>query len=106
MSNTSVRSKNAKPIPSTQAKRPDLNAEELELVAERLSLIRGHIGKMPLGVVSGAMVREGYFLVALKIEGHEAGIKYDGPKDALGNWLIDGKDVTPLTETPLTEEIK
>jgi hypothetical protein len=98
MSNTSAHSKNASPIRSTQAKRPDLNAEELELVAERLSLIRGHIGKMPLGVVSGAMVREGYLLVALKIEGHEMSIKYDNPKDLLGSWLIDGKDITPLTE--------
>lgn len=98
MSNTSVRLPSVKPIQSIQERPPALSEGDLLLVAERLSLIRGHIGKMPATIISGAMVREGYLLVALKITEHEITIEYSDPKDLLGKWLIDGKDVTPLTE--------
>jgi len=66
------------------------------LVAERLSLIQGHLSKMPVCVIGGLTIVNGFLLVALKIEGHEFGL--DGKV-----WTIDGKDITQLTEQALAE---
>ena len=70
-----------------------LSASDLELVAERLSLIRGHISRMPPQVISGVRVINGFLLVALRVEGHEMGI-----------WQIDGQNVETFAQ--LTEEKK
>lgn len=87
MSNTSVLSQNAKTTPSTQAKPKDLKQGDLQLVAERLALIQGHISQMPHICISGAAVMDGFLLVALKISGHELSVEN-------GVWMIDKKDVT------------
>jgi len=88
MSDTLERSKSAKTTPSTQPKHSGSKSDDLQLVAERLSLIQGHISKMPDICVSGVRVMNGFLLVALKIEGHELSVSGDGV------WKIDGKDVT------------
>lgn len=103
MSDISAHSKKVNPIQSTPAKRTDLNDKDLGLVAERLSLIRGHIANMPKGVVSGSVIRKGYWLVALKINGHEAGVTHLSADDLLGTWTIDGKNVDTFTQ--LTEKV-
>ena len=87
MSDTSERSKSAKKIPSTQTKQTGSKSEDLQLVAERLSLIQGHISKMPRLCISGATVVNGFLLVALKVEGHELSVDE-------GVWMLDNKDVT------------
>jgi hypothetical protein len=102
MSNTSVLSKKQSLAPSTPPRPSVLSENDLQLVAERLSLIRGHIGQMPAAVVSGARSREGYLIVALKIPGHMPTIEYANNKDMLGAWKIDGQPVE--TFAPLTEK--
>jgi hypothetical protein len=87
MSNTLGPSQNVKPTRSTLMKPSDLKNEDLQLVAERLALIQGHMSKMPDGCISGATVLNGFLLVALKINGHEFAVSGT-------NWLLDGKDVT------------
>lgn len=78
-------------IPSTQTKPIALKAEEseedLQLVAERLSLILGHISQMPQGCISGVTIRDGFLLVAFKVKGHEL---------THGNGItkLNGRDVT------------
>jgi hypothetical protein len=97
MSDTLAHSKSAKQTPSIQEKPKDLSAADLQLVAERLALICGHLGKMPKSVISGARVMNGFLLVALKIEGHELSV-------VSGVWKIDGQDVEtfpPLTDDPV-----
>ena len=64
MSDTLAHSKNAKQTPSIQEKPKGLSDTDLALVAERLALIRGHLGKMPQSVISGARVMNGFLLVA------------------------------------------
>ena len=87
MSNTSVLSKNAKLTPSTPPKPTDLKSEDLQLVAERLALIQGHISHMPDMCISGVVVMNGFLLVALKIPGHEFSVSG-------GTWMLDKKDIT------------
>lgn len=87
MSNTSVRSKTAKQAQSTPQKPTGSKSEDLELVAERLSLIQGHISHMPDICISGVRIMDGFLLVALKVNGHELTIEN-------GSWLLDKKDVT------------
>ena len=95
MSDTSVHSKKSETTESTAMKPSDSNAEDLQLTAERLSLICGHLSKMPSMVVSGVRIMNGFLLVALKIEGHDLNL-------VSGVWMIDGRPVdnfTPLTGT-------
>ena len=87
MSDTLEHSKSAKKIPSTPPKPTALKSDVLQLVAERLSLIQGHISKMPDICVSGVKVMNGFLLVALKVNGHELSIND-------GVWMLDDKDVT------------
>ncbi len=87
MSNTSARSKNANETEFTPPKREGSNASDLQLVAERLSLIQGHIARMPSICISGVTVINGFLLVALRIEGHELSVSG-------GVWEIDGRDIT------------
>lgn len=87
MSSTSERSKNAKPIPSMPQKPSGLKSEDLALVAERLSLIQGHISHMPSICISGVRMMDGFLLVAFKVNGHELAIEN-------GAWMLDKKDVT------------
>ena len=87
MSDTSVHSKSAKPARSTPPKPEGSKSGDLALVAERLSLIQGHINHMPNICISGARIMDGFLLVALKVNGHELAI--DGEA-----WTLDGKDVT------------
>lgn len=91
MSSTSARSQNAEKTKPIREKRSVLKDKDLELVAERLSLIQGHLSNMPAGVISGANIINGFLLVALKIQGHELGVFG-------AMWTIDGKDITQLTE--------
>ena len=49
---------------STRPKPTDLKSEDLQLVAERLALIQGHISHMPTICISGATVMNGFLLVA------------------------------------------
>jgi hypothetical protein len=62
----------------------------LQLVAERLALIQGHISQMPNICISGVIVMNGFLLVALKIPGHEFAVSG-------GTWMLDGKDVTTFS---------
>lgn len=87
MSSTSVRSKTVKQTLSIPPKQSDLKDEDLQLVAERLSLIQGHISQMPNICISGARIMDGFLLVALKVEGHELSV-------VSGVWMLDEKDVT------------
>ena len=87
MSSTSERSKTAKKTQSTQPKPAGLKSGDLELVAERLSLIQGHISHMPDTCISGVRILDGFLLVAFKVPGHELAVEG-------GAWLLDGKDVT------------
>lgn len=87
MSDTLEPSNDAKKTIPTQEKPSGLSEKELALVAERLSLILGHLSKMPPKVVSGARVFDGFLLVAIKIDGHSLGV--DGQ-----TWTLDGIDVT------------
>ena len=87
MSNTSGHSKNVKSTPSTPPKPSGSKENDLELVAQRLSLIQGHISQMPDICISGATIIDGFLLVALKVNGHKLDIQN-------GAWLLDGKDVT------------
>ena len=87
MSNISVRSKTVKPTQSTPQKPSGSKSGDLELVAERLSLIQGHISHMPDICISGARIMDGFLLVAFKVNGHELTIEN-------GSWMLDKKDVT------------
>lgn len=88
MSDTLARSKNARQIPSTHPKQSASKSDDLVLVAERLSLIQGHISQMPQNIcISGARIIDGFLLVALKIKGHELAVED-------GIWTLDNKDVT------------
>ena len=87
MSDTSEHSKTVKPTQSTLRKLAASKNDDLALVAERLSLIQGHINHMPNICISGARIMDGFLLVALKVNGHELAI--DGEA-----WTLDGKDVT------------
>ena len=88
MSNTSALSTNAKQIPSTQPKPTASNAEDLQLVAERLALIQGHISHMPLIIcISGVTIMDGFLLVALKIPEHNLSLSVSGA------WLLDGVEM-------------
>lgn len=87
MSNTSALSKSAKPAQSTQAKPTASKSDDLQLVAERLALIQGHISQMPDFCISGVKNMNGFLLVALKIRGHDLTVSGE-------TWMIDGKDVT------------
>lgn len=87
MSNTLVRSKSAKRTPSTPQKPTASKSEDLELVAQRLSLILGHISQMPSSCISGVRIMDGFLLVALKVKGSELEMRN-------GTLLLDGKDVT------------
>lgn len=87
MSSTLERSKSAKQTQSTQAKPTGSKSGDLELVAERLSLIQGHISHMPDICISGVTVLNGFLLVAFKVNGHELTVQD-------GAWMLDKKDVT------------
>lgn len=86
MSDTSALSKNAKKTQSIQQKPTDLKSEDLQLVAQRLSLILGHINQMPTSCISGVNIMDGFLLVALKVKGSEWELKD-------GSVLLDGKEV-------------
>jgi len=88
MSSTSERSKFVRETPSIPPKPTGSKGDDLQLVAERLSLIQGHISKMPGICVSGVRIMNGFLLVALKVDGHELSVSSDGV------WMLDGKDVT------------
>ena len=87
MSSTLERSKSAKQTPSTPLKPTGSKSGDLELVAERLSLIQGHISHMPGICISGARIMDGFLLVAFKVNGHELTIEN-------GSWMLDKQDVT------------
>ena len=87
MSSTLERSKTAKKTSSTPSKPVGSKSEDLALVAERLSLIQGHISHMPGICISGATVLDGFLLVAFKINGHELTIENV-------SWMLDKQDVT------------
>jgi hypothetical protein len=87
MSAISEHSKSAKKTKSMPQKHTGSNAEDLQLVAERLALIQGHIGKMPSICISGVTMLNGFLLVALKVEGHDLSVSG-------GTWTLDGEDVT------------
>jgi hypothetical protein len=87
MSSTLERSKSAKQVPSSPPKPTDLKSEDLQLVAERLALIQGHISHMPTICISGVTVLDGFLLVAVKVSGHELLVEN-------GVWMLDKKDVT------------
>lgn len=88
MSNTSERSKNANRTACTPQRQNDSSDVDLRLVAERLSLIQGHISQMPKHIcISGVRMYDGYLLVALRVNGHEIGVSG-------GTWTIDGTDIT------------
>ena len=89
MSSTLERSKTAKKTPSTLQKPTGSKSEDLGLVAERLSLIQGHISHMPDICISGVTILDGFLLVAFKIPDHELTIED-------GVWMLDKKDVTLL----------
>ena len=88
MLDTSERSKFVRETPSIPPKPTASKSDDLQLVAERLSLIQGHISKMPAICVSGVRIMNGFLLVALKIDGHELSVSGDGV------WMLDNKDVT------------
>lgn len=87
MSSTSEHSKSAKQTQSTLPKLTGSKSGDLELVAERLSLIQGHISHMPGICISGARIMDGFLLVAFKVNGHELTIEN-------GSWMLDKQDVT------------
>jgi len=87
MSDTLENSKSAKPTRSTPPKLTASKSGDLELVAERLSLIQGHISQMPNICISGVRIMDGFLLVALKVNGHELSVQD-------GAWMLDKKDVT------------
>jgi hypothetical protein len=87
MSSTSEHSKSAKQTQSTLPKLTGSKSGDLELVAERLSLIQGHISHMPDICISGVRIMDGFLLVALKVTGHELTVEN-------GSWMLDKKDVT------------
>jgi hypothetical protein len=87
MSNILAHSQNAKKTQSTQAKQPDSKQSDLQLVAERLALIQGHISHMPAICISGAVVMNGFLLVALNIPDHTFTISVSG------EWLLDGQSI-------------
>lgn len=87
MSSTLERSKSAKLIQYTPPKPTGSKNGDLELVAERLSLIQGHISHMPDICISGVRIMDGFLLVALKVSGHELTVEN-------GAWMLDNKDVT------------
>jgi hypothetical protein len=87
MSDTSEPSKTVKPMRSTPQKLTASKGDDLQLVAERLALILGHISQMPNICISGVRMMDGFLLVALRVEGHELSI-------VSGVWMLDGKDIT------------
>lgn len=87
MSNTSEPSQIASQTQSTPQKPTDLKNEDLQLVAERLALIQGHISHMSHFCISGATIMNGFLLVAVKVADHELSI-------VEGVWMLDKKDVT------------
>lgn len=87
MSNISEPLTTAKKTRSTERKHSATKSEDLQLVAERLALIQGHLSKMPGFCISGAVVMDGFLLVALKVEGHILSV--DG-----NAWKLDGRNVT------------
>ena len=88
MSNTSALSANAKQTPFTPKKPTASNAEDLQLVAERLALVEGHISHLPPNIcISGVTIMDGFLLVALKIPEHNLSISVSGA------WLLDGVDM-------------
>lgn len=87
MSNTLEPSQSASQTQSTPPKPIDSRKEDLQLVAERLALIQGHISHMPDFCISGVTIINGFLLVALKVTDHELSI-------VEGVWLLDKKDVT------------
>ncbi len=87
MTNTSEPLKAAKQAQSTPKKPAGSKSEDLALVAERLSLIQGHISHMPSICISGVRMMDGFLLVAFKVNGHELAIEN-------GAWMLDKKDVT------------
>jgi len=87
MSNTSEPLQNVKQTRSMPQKPTALKSDDLQLVAERLALIQGHISQMPNICISGVVMMNGFLLVALKINGHELSIEN-------GVWMLDNKDVT------------
>jgi hypothetical protein len=65
-----------------------LKQSDLQLVAERLALIQGHISHMLRPTcISGVIVMDGYLLVALNIPDHTLAIS------ASGEWMIDGVNI-------------
>ena len=93
MNGTSERLKMPKKTPSTATKPAALSGDALAEIAERLALIQGHYAKLRgLGVVSGVRMLDGFLLVAFQIPEHDLDI-------VSGAWLIDGKNVTQLTES-------
>lgn len=88
MSDTLEPLRSAKKTQSTPQKQKDSKRGDLQLVAERLALIQGHINQMPPGMcISGVTMRDGFLLVAFKVRGSELKIEND-------LWLLDGVDVS------------
>lgn len=92
MSNISAPSTIVKPTRSTAQKQGVLKQNDLELAAERLALIQGHISHMPVMCISGVTIMDGFLLVAFKIPDHVITILDDG------EWQIDGKNIIDMTK--------
>lgn len=87
MSDTLELSKTVKKTRSTPQRPTASKGNDLQLVAERLALIQGHISQMPSFCISGAVIMDGFLLVALKVEGHDLSVSG-------GVWKLDNNDVT------------
>jgi hypothetical protein len=98
MSNTSAHSTNARKTRSMQMKQNASKQSDLQLVAERLALIQGHISHMPQTTcISGVVVMNGFLLVALNIPDHALSISVSG------EWLLDGQNIIDYaTNSPST----
>jgi hypothetical protein len=84
MSNTLERLKDVSQTQSTQPKPTASKNADLQLVAERLALIEGHISNLPQNIcISGVTIMDGFLLVALKIPNHILDISVSGA------WLLD-----------------
>jgi len=88
MSNILEPSQNVETTPSMRTKPNASKQSDLQLVAERLALIQGHISHMPNICISGVVVMNGFLLVALNIPDHTFEVKVSG------EWLLDGRNIT------------
>jgi hypothetical protein len=98
MSNTLARPTGETKPRTSQITKHDSKPSDLQLVAERLALIQGHISHMPQTTcISGVVVMNGFLLVALNIPDHALSISVSG------EWLLDGQNIIDYaTNSPST----